>query len=60
MPKKKAGVLERDDIARIARCLERLEDTLALSIIARHGTDEDRATILRHLKSQYEAFTEKK
>jgi hypothetical protein len=47
-------------IARLANSIERLEDALSLFIIAEHGTDEDRATIVRHLRAQYEAFAGKK
>ena len=58
MPKKKAEVTEDDailtpvyHIARIARSLERLEDAFLRSIIAQHGTEEDRAFVVKHLRA---------
>ena len=46
-------------IAKIARSLERLEDAFSLFINAQHGSDEDRALIVKHLKEQFEAFQER-
>jgi len=47
-------------LARIANSIERLENEFSLLIIAQHGSDEDRAIIVKHLREQREAFTGKK
>ncbi|MFZ0315216.1 MAG: hypothetical protein WAL85_21130 [Candidatus Korobacteraceae bacterium] len=43
----------------IAHSLDRLENAFSLFIIAQYGTEEDRAIIVKHLRSEREAFQAK-
>lgn len=48
-----------DNIAELANALHHLANATALSVIAQHGTDEDRTTVVASLKRWFDEFRDR-